>query len=465
MNPVFRVLPFGALLLLATLAILARPEARSITASPPRPRGDEINIIIGNRALEETHGWPLPASLDVNESIRTHLLYVERRLRAMPTDHLSPRAREARLRNLDRLREYAHRGVFPRNDDHPERRPTFIDSRGHICAVGYLLEQDLGREAAEAIAAVDKYSFVHEIDSPVLARWAATSGLLPIELSMIQPSYPAPVEPDTRHTPLFSSMDRVDGRPHVSLSNAFHFDGRGDGVPVRLDLSFNLVHDFSGRHGLGFYGAASLTKLTGATRAASALSNLDLGLAYIRPATRSGWLVLRGGLLLPTADEDEVALALHRSVAPQRLADAVLLQPGALGGRMSGSFIMLPEWCEAEEGNAGCFLRLDAGLDVYSPFGNDLQASPRAAAGLGYRREYIAFMVEAVGNRYPEVSASRSTFHSALSGSLRFLEGGGHAWQPGLTVTRALSGLNRGWLVGLDLALRPGGGIGHRNYW
>src|SRR5262249_1477742 len=147
-----------------------------------------INLVLGDAALIEAYGWPLPNKLDEDERIRVHLRYAERLLRGRDVSGLPPTLRVARERNLNRLREDILRGEFPRNDNHPDlRRPTFIDARGRICAVGYLLEQDLGRAAAEEIAARYKYAFIRDIDSPLFSGWAATAGLSPEELGMIQP--------------------------------------------------------------------------------------------------------------------------------------------------------------------------------------------------------------------------------------------------------------------------------------
>jgi hypothetical protein len=457
MNPALRSLPGCALLLFVTLLLSHGSSAP--TAGPSELHTDGINLVLGDRALVEAYGWPLPADLEEDARIRTHLRYVERLLRERSVEGLPAEARDARLRSLERLSDYIRRGEFPRNDDHPDaRRPTFIDSRGHICAVGYLLEQDLGREAAEAIAARYKYAFIREIDSPLLARWAATTGLSREELELIQPTYPS-YYPNRDHAPLFATLDRFDGRSHASLTTGLHFDGQGDGVPARFDLSFYRIRA-DGLSGMGFYGAASLTRRMGGASAASAMSNFDLGVTYVRQASRLGWFVLRGGLLLPLADTNAVAVAINRSVAPQRLADAVLFQPGALGGRVSTSVILFPgTHGYHEEGGEGVFARFDAGLDAYAPSHQGLQWSPRWGAGLGYRWMPFAATLELTGNKYRREASSESELHHALGGSLRYISDERFSFQPGLTFATGLSGAQRGVFVGLDLAIRWGVGL------
>lgn len=193
-----------ALLLTGAGLILFLDGASSPRTSSPRsnshaatPSGETapsavmpVNAVIGDLSYRARFGrWPGPEA-DEDTRIRTHLAFVERLLRSRPTDHLSPRLRTARARNLDRLHDYWTRGIFPRNDGFPHRRqPTFIDDEGRICAVGYLIEQSAGRAVAERINARYKYAYLQTIDAPVLEQWIARSGLTRRELAMIQPMY------------------------------------------------------------------------------------------------------------------------------------------------------------------------------------------------------------------------------------------------------------------------------------
>ena len=429
-----RRLPVSAILLLAGLLACG---------APPEPlRTDTVNLVLGDASFQARFGRP-PAAHDAEDlRIRVHLEYVLDLLRRRPTAHRSPAARAARARNLERLEAYVRAGDFPRNDGHPDaRRPTFIDSRGRICAVGYLLEQDLGRSAAEAIAAGHKYAFIREIDSPLLTRWAASSGLDKEELEWIQPSYP---EEEERYTPYFSLLEPLDGRGHVSVAPGLLFDGRRDGVPVRLDLSMSVICGC----GLGPYAAVSLTKLTGALRAASALSNLDVGMVWAGSVLSDALLVLRAGLLLPTGDEDEVGMALNTDVAAMRPTQAVLFQPGALGGRLGTSLHMDGPFCE------DCSLRLDAGLDGYAPFSKSLQLSPRWGAGFAYRVAPFIATLEVAGARYAETVTAKSGFHHSVGGSLRLASEGRDSLQPAVSVSVPLEDRLQRWFLGFDVTLR-----------
>jgi hypothetical protein len=434
-----RHLAVSAILLMAGFLACGAPPA------PARLHTDTINLVLGDESFQERFGRAPTVEDEEEFRIRVHLEYVLERLRRRSTAALSPAAREARARSLERLEAYVRRGEFPRNDGHPDaRRPTFIDSRGRICAVGYLFEQDLGREAAGAIAAGYKYAFLREMESPLLRQWAATTGLELEELEMIQPTYSTPsADDEEEYGPRFSLLDPVDGRGHISLAPGFLFDGRGDGVPVRLDLSTS----FMGGCGLGAYAAVSLTKLTGADRSASALSNLDVGMAWGRPLFSDGWLVLRGGLLLPTGDEDEVGSSLNASVAAKRPSQAVLFQPGAFGGRVGASVILSRAFCSS------CTLRLDAGLDGYSPFSKAFQFSPRWGAGFAYRYQYLVAMLEIAGTRYAESLSSRSRLHHSAGFALRRATGQ-PGFQPGLSLSVPLEDRLKRWFLGFDMTMR-----------
>ena len=120
-------------------------QKASRTPPPRRPRAARpplhgVNLLIGDESYVKRFGHPVPAGEDEELRVRVHLEYVLERLRQHPPARLTPAEREARRRTLDHLEAYVRRGEFPHNHDHPEeRRPTFIDVHGRICAVGYLL--------------------------------------------------------------------------------------------------------------------------------------------------------------------------------------------------------------------------------------------------------------------------------------------------------------------------------------
>jgi len=151
---------------------------------------NSINPIIGNESFVQKFGFEPSLITDDQIRIRTHLSYVEQVLRDKDVKHLKKDQVRKRTHLLNLLKEYWQAGVFPKNKDHIERRPCFIDDEGNICAVGYLVEQTSGRRAATKINKAFKYATIHEMElSSLLERWIEDSGLSKEEVAMIQPSY------------------------------------------------------------------------------------------------------------------------------------------------------------------------------------------------------------------------------------------------------------------------------------
>lgn len=152
--------------------------------------GGSVNILIGDRSFAERFGRLPDEHVPDYIRIRTHLAYVEDLLRRSTPTSLPPALRAARLRNLDHLREYRERGIFPRNEN-PEgvRAPCFIDRIGTLCAVGHLVACSAGRAAAEEIDRQYRYAYISRMATPILDRWLAGSGLTREEAALIQPAY------------------------------------------------------------------------------------------------------------------------------------------------------------------------------------------------------------------------------------------------------------------------------------
>ena len=148
-----------------------------------------INTIIGDISYLEKFGELPDRSTDEQLRIVTHLAYAEQLLRNKDVSELSIELQDKRAALLDLLHDYWKSGVFPTNYDKRDRRPCFIDNDGVICAVGYLVEQTAGRQAAEDISALFQYDYVVDMDVPELAEWVANSGLTIEEYAIIQPTY------------------------------------------------------------------------------------------------------------------------------------------------------------------------------------------------------------------------------------------------------------------------------------
>ncbi|MCG8373357.1 MAG: hypothetical protein MI700_07480 [Balneolales bacterium] len=151
---------------------------------------DFINAVIGNVSFQNKFER-LPAAADSEElRITVHLEYVLTLLGETEISHLSNKQQKNRALLLSHLRDYIDQRAFPKNYDYQnERRPTFIDKDGNICAVGYLVQQTAGKEAAETINNKYKYDYVLEMESDLLDSWLQEHGLSKLEAAMIQPAY------------------------------------------------------------------------------------------------------------------------------------------------------------------------------------------------------------------------------------------------------------------------------------
>ncbi|MBA2540720.1 MAG: hypothetical protein H0V17_13865 [Deltaproteobacteria bacterium] len=131
--------------------------------------------------------------------MKVHLQHVRATLAASPPPG-DPAAREypaleaRRAELLGYLDDYIAKGITPKNWAVPWRTPVFIDDRGAICAVGYLIERSAGRALPEQIAARHRYDYLEDIAAamPEVASWIASSGFTLDELASIQPGYTEP---------------------------------------------------------------------------------------------------------------------------------------------------------------------------------------------------------------------------------------------------------------------------------
>ena len=122
--------------------------------------------------------------------LKTHFKFVDANLRNADVSHLSPELRAARAKNIELLREYAARGVFPKNLDFPGQRiPYFKDAFGTPCAVGNLMERTGAQAVVDDINATNNHVYVNDIRGGPAMDWIRRSGLTQAEAAMIQPAY------------------------------------------------------------------------------------------------------------------------------------------------------------------------------------------------------------------------------------------------------------------------------------
>ncbi|MCW5907765.1 MAG: T9SS type A sorting domain-containing protein [Chitinophagales bacterium] len=135
-------------------------------------------------------------NVNFNQWIATHLMLVEKTLRAREVSHLTPSQKQNRFKLLNELNGYWKEGVFPVNDYLPYKNPVFIDKKGTHCAVGYLMMQSGYDALAQMIDANEKFAYVYEIKTTGVAQWANEHGFTVDELAWIQPGYPPNIQTD-----------------------------------------------------------------------------------------------------------------------------------------------------------------------------------------------------------------------------------------------------------------------------
>ncbi len=123
--------------------------------------------------------------------IQVRLDSVLRELRAADVAHLSPAQRAVRAARIATLHGYRDRGVFPHNHDFPDAAtPYFVDHRGVVCAVGYLIEQSGRRDMVDRVRDMDNNVWVAELAGDAEFRaWLDASGLTLAEAARIQMPY------------------------------------------------------------------------------------------------------------------------------------------------------------------------------------------------------------------------------------------------------------------------------------
>ena len=177
------------------IVILSCLLASTALATPPGdPRGftEGANHHIGNAGFLALHDRAPTEHDGDHDLVRAHFLYARALLSSRPATKPELEARRAEL--LSYFDQYIAAGVTPKNTYVPWRSPVFIDAKGQICAVGYLIERTAGRDLAEKIAKHHRVAYIEDIAAaePVVAAWVASSGFTLEELATIQPGYEGP---------------------------------------------------------------------------------------------------------------------------------------------------------------------------------------------------------------------------------------------------------------------------------
>jgi hypothetical protein len=148
-----------------------------------------INAIIGDVSYNAFLLMHPNVVVTENQRIQIHLNYVKNLLQSKNTKHLTVIQKEKRFKIIALLQQYINEANFPQNIKYNDRRPCFIDDNNNICAVGYLIANTIGLNAAIAINNKHQYDYINDIKSDVLEKWIIEYGLTKEECATIQPSY------------------------------------------------------------------------------------------------------------------------------------------------------------------------------------------------------------------------------------------------------------------------------------
>ena len=298
----------AALVLAATLA-----DAPSVAA---HPRADH----------HAPRSSPDAAYAAERVRIRIRLDSVLGELRLADVARLSTGQRAVRADRIAALVRYRDRGEFPHNHDfHDAPTPYFVDHRGVICAVGWLLQQSGRQDIVDRVRMADNNVRVPELAGDAEFRaWLDASGLTLAEAARIQMPYDATPSDDVSPSRTANRVNTAaallsSGLGVASIAwNAMEKDG--DHRRLRAALGFT-----AGAAGL----AVAATRMPDArgTPLAVGISSGAIGVASAVMATRA-LLGTRGTAHLAAPAPSSSAEPVAVSVAPTVVSNGERMTPG-----------------------------------------------------------------------------------------------------------------------------------------
>lgn len=189
-------------------------------------------------------------------------------------------------------------------------------------------------------------------------------------------------------SPTFATLDRQDGESKVGGAIGWtFFDDNAFGPDEDVSAArFDIYGHFVAPSGLGGYGQIAFSRTFSDANDESGIGNVEGGMLYV---IRTGMhdIVLRGGITLPTADDDEGAFANVFATWP-RLTDLAMAVPETFWLRLSASPIL----------RAGQFVfRIDGGIDfAVSSDGEEPDPLGRLNIGGGIDTGSVAILGELV---------------------------------------------------------------------
>ncbi len=189
-------------------------------------------------------------------------------------------------------------------------------------------------------------------------------------------------------SPTFATLDRQDGESKIGGAVGWTFfddDAFGPDQDVSA-ARFDIYGHYVAPSGIGGYGQIAFSSIFTDEEDESGIGNVEGGVIYV---IRTGMhdIVLRGGITLPTADDDEGSIANIFATWP-RLTDLALAAPETFWLRLSASPIL----------RAGQFVfRIDGGIDfAVSSDGEEPDPFGRLNIGGGIDTGSVAILGELV---------------------------------------------------------------------
>jgi hypothetical protein len=210
--------------------------------------------------------------------------------------------------------------------------------------------------------------------------------------------------------PGMATMDRFDGQTKLATSLSYVGLDSDGFIEDATALHFDLYGQYMAAQGFGGYGAVNINYISANDDSETGIGNLEVGGLYLIPGATP--IILRGGLVLATADEDDflpniVGLYARFNDLPQNFASTTWL-------RLSGHPII-------RSGNL--FFKADVGLDI--PIDDDdtgIETLVRANVGGGIETGGVAIMGELVNVYSTEDSDDQLV--NTIAVTARFMQGG-----------------------------------------
>lgn len=219
-----------------------------------------------------------------------------------------------------------------------------------------------------------------------------------------------PAEPTTQ-VPGFVTIDRADGHSFVEVGGSMSFyEGEDPDFNARVDLYGQYVTP----SGAGGYATLPVGFIADNDDSETALGNLEFGGIFNLQQGAKTSIVFRGGLTLPTADDDDLSEAIVRyATLFGRLTDLTSSASDITWLRFAASPIY-------HEDNL--FLRADGGFDVPidKPEGSTVDPLVRLNLGAGFTNGSVAVMGEFVTiGTTGDVDENEDRFLNTLALSVR----------------------------------------------